>query len=89
MVTARAVASNVGGGPNNGCVYTLGSPPFGILGTGTLQAPNCTIMDNGTLDAGINVSNVLSLGVSGILGNGTPATSDPLSYLTPPRWEVL
>ena len=84
VVSARAVAANVSGGPNNGCVYTLGSSPFGILGPGgTLNAPNCTIMDNGTLDAGINVSNVLSLGVSGILGNGTPATSDPFSQLTP------
>ncbi len=52
-VTARAVATNVSGGPNNGCVFTLGSPPLGILGTGTLNNANCTIMDNGILGGGI------------------------------------
>lgn len=82
-VTARAVAWSQGSGSNNGCVYTLGSSPFGILGNGSLQAQNCSIMDNGTLDAGVNVLNALSVGVSGLLGNGTPATADPFSQLTP------
>ncbi|HEY6444547.1 MAG TPA: pilus assembly protein TadG-related protein [Candidatus Acidoferrales bacterium] len=86
-VTARAVATNVSGGPNNGCVYALGSgspPAGGIQGSGaTLNNPNCTIIDNGDFLGGL-VTNLALFGASGSGGNGTPATSDPLSYLTAP-----
>jgi hypothetical protein len=48
-ITARAVASNLGG---NGCLYTLGTPSSSIQGVnivadGTLNASSCGIVDNG------------------------------------------
>ena len=49
----------------------------------TLNNPNCTIIDNGDFLGGL-VTNLALFGASGNGGNGTPATSDPLSYLTPP-----
>jgi hypothetical protein len=54
-VTARAVATNVKGGTNRDCLYTLGPPTNAIIGidaTGNAKiiAPNCGIADNGNLD---------------------------------------
>ncbi len=54
-VTARAVATNVVGGTNSNCLYTLGPPTNAIIGidaTGNAKiiAPNCGIADNGNLD---------------------------------------
>jgi hypothetical protein len=54
-VTARAVATNVTGGTNSSCLYTLGPPTSAIVGidpTGNAKiiAPNCGISDNGNLD---------------------------------------
>ena len=100
-ITARAVAANLGGGAGNGCLYTLGTPSSGIEGiggSGTLNASNCGIVDNGDYDG--NMLNVTAdtFAVSGS-ANGksatcttpgpcpaysTPATSDPLGYLRPP-----
>ena len=55
VVTARAVATNVSGGTNTTCLYTLGPPTSSIIGidaTGHAQilAPACGIGDNGNLD---------------------------------------
>jgi hypothetical protein len=55
VITARAVATNVSGGTNSTCLYTLGPPISAITGidaTGNAKiiAPNCGIADNGNLD---------------------------------------
>jgi hypothetical protein len=55
VITARAVATNVSGGTNTNCLYTLGPPTSAIIGidaTGhaDINAPNCGIGDNGNLD---------------------------------------
>jgi len=54
-ITARAVATNVTGGTNASCLYTLGQPTAAIIGidvTGNahLKASECGISDNGNLD---------------------------------------
>jgi len=54
-ISARAVATNVSGGTNSGCLYTLGPPTSAIVGIGAtgsakIIAPNCGISDNGNLD---------------------------------------
>ena len=54
-VTARAVATNTsGGGPSNGCAWTLGQPAKSIgvdvQGSVILNAPTCGIADNGNFD---------------------------------------
>ncbi len=54
-ISARAVATNVSGGVNSSCLYTLGAPTSAIVGidaTGNAKiiAPNCGISDNGNLD---------------------------------------
>jgi hypothetical protein len=100
-ITARAVAGTLGGGAGNGCLYTL-SPPSsgieGISGSGTLNASNCGIVDNGEFDEDVPDVSADTFAVSGS-SNGesatcttpgpcptynAPATSDPLGYLTPP-----
>src|SRR5215467_2899521 len=54
-VVTRAVATNIVGGTNVGCMWTLGPPTSAIIGldaTGNahIVAPNCGINDNGNLD---------------------------------------
>ena len=54
-VVTRAVATNIVGGTNVGCMWTLGPPISAIIGldaTGNAKivAPNCGINDNGNLD---------------------------------------
>lgn len=51
-ITARAVSTNVGGGADSGCLYSLGPPNasiegVNINGNATLYAPGCGIVDNG------------------------------------------
>ena len=72
-ITARAVATNVsGGGPNSGCLYTLGPPSsaiegVNINGSATLNATTCGIDDNGNFNTKGNalVVNSGTFGVSG------------------------
>ena len=71
-VKARAVATNVSGGSNASCLYTLGKPSSSIEGVNVqgnahLLAPNCGISDNGNFDTTGNSYTVTSktLGVSG------------------------
>jgi hypothetical protein len=98
-ITARAVASNLGG---NGCLYTLGPPPSSIEGDddAAINAPACTIVANGNFN--VNGSdldiNAYSFSVSGPSSGASatcttsapcptfavPAAADPLSTLTPP-----
>ena len=52
VVTARAVATNLSGGVNSGCMYTLGPPTasiegIDINGSVVVNAPTCGIVDNG------------------------------------------
>jgi putative Flp pilus-assembly TadE/G-like protein len=100
-ITARAVATNLGGGAGNGCLYTLGPPSSGnegISGSGTLNASTCGIVDNGEYDGSVPSVTADTFAVSGSSKGksatcttpgpcptyDTPATSDPLGYLTPP-----
>jgi Flp pilus assembly protein TadG len=72
-ITARAVATNVsGGGPNSGCLFTLGAPSssiegVNINGNATLNAPTCGINDNGNFNTKGNALDVSSatFGISG------------------------
>ncbi len=97
-ITARAVAANLDG---NGCLYTLSTPSSGIEGiggSGTLNASNCGIVDNGDFDGTVPTVSAYTFAVSGSLTGksatcttpgpcpryNTPATSDPLEYLRPP-----
>jgi hypothetical protein len=97
-ITARAVASNLGG---NGCLYTLGPPSSaieGISGIGTINASTCGIVDNGDYNGTVPNVSADTFAVSGSLSGrsatcttpgpcptfGIPAAADPLSTLTPP-----
>lgn len=71
-VTARAVATTVGGGSASGCLYTLGNPSNGvegvnINGAATLDAPSCGIVDNGNFNTKGNALTVHSdtFGIAG------------------------
>jgi len=64
-VTARAVATNVSGGANSGCLYTLGPPSssiegVNINGNATLNAPTCGIEDNGNYNTQGNALTVVA-----------------------------
>jgi len=109
-ITARAVATNISGGANSGCLYTLGPPSssiegVNINGSAILNAPTCGIVDNGNYNTKGNalIVNASTFGVSGSANvsgpggtitctsgtsscptYGAPASSDPLSYLSPP-----
>jgi len=68
-VVARAVATNISGGTNSNCLYTLGAPTSAIVGidaTGHAQivAPNCGIADNGNLDTTGNSYRIQSKTIS-------------------------
>jgi len=97
-ITARAVASNLGG---NGCLYTLNPPSSrieGISGSGTINASTCGIVDNGDYNGTVPNVTADTFAVSGSLSGrsatcttpgpcptfGIPAAADPLSTLTPP-----
>ncbi len=71
-ITARAVATNLSGGPSSGCLYTLGPPGSSIEGVNlngnaTLNAPTCGINDDGNYNTQGNslTVNAGSFGVSG------------------------
>jgi hypothetical protein len=98
-ITARAVASNLGG---NGCLYTLGPPPSSFEGDSDaiVNASSCGIVDNGTYNTNGTALTVSAntFGVSGTSSGGSatctapglcpaygiPAATDPLSGMTPP-----
>jgi Putative Flp pilus-assembly TadE/G-like len=71
-ITARAVATNLGGGTNSGCLYTLNPNTSGISGiningNASLNAPSCGIVDNGNFDTVGNAFDVTAatFGVAG------------------------
>ncbi len=96
-ITARAVATNLSG---NGCLYTLSPPPGlnGINGSGTLNASNCGIVDNGDYSGSALTVTANTFAVSGSLKGGSatcttpapcptfgaPEASDPLINLIAP-----
>jgi Flp pilus assembly protein TadG len=93
-ITARAVATNVsGGGPNSGCLYTLGPPSsaiegVNINGSATLNATTCGIDDNGNFNTKGNalVVNTGTFGVSGDWdksGQGGTVTCGPTQPTCP------
>jgi hypothetical protein len=72
-VTARAVATNLGGGAGSGCLYTLGAPNssiegVNINGSAILNAPTCGIVDNGDFNSKGNALDV-NAGTFGIAGS--------------------
>ena len=76
-ITARAVATTVGGGTASGCLYTLGSPADGIEGVNingaaTLTATTCGIVDDGNFNTKGNAL-TLNSGTFGIAGNSNKA----------------
>ena len=97
-ITARAVATNLGANGCLYTLSAPSSSIEGIGGSGTLNASACGIVNNGDYDG--NVPNVTAYtfavagGSSGKSATcitpgpcptyGTPATSDPLRFLTPP-----
>jgi Flp pilus assembly protein TadG len=79
-VVARAVATNLSGGANGGCLYTLGPPSTpgsgiegtSIIGSGaTVNASACGIVDNGDFNSGGNALNITS-GTFGVSGTPYP-----------------
>jgi hypothetical protein len=110
FISARAVATNVNGGLNSGCLYTLNPPTasiegIGINGSVIVNAPKCGIVDNGNYNTQgskliVNAGSFAVAGSRASTGSGgsvtctnaqtscpivnAPASSDPLSYLTPP-----
>jgi len=86
-ISAKAVATV---GTSNGCIYALQAG--GLTLNAGIDAPNCGIVDNGTLTGGGDTTTE-SVGVFGAAAGytGVPApetiaqpAADPLGYLTPP-----
>jgi hypothetical protein len=72
-ITARAVATTVGGGANSGCLYTLAPPSDAIEGVNvngavTLNAPTCGVVDNGNFNTKGNAL-TFNTGTFGIAGD--------------------
>jgi Putative Flp pilus-assembly TadE/G-like len=58
-IVARAVATNLGGGADSGCLFSLGPPSasiegVNINGNASLYAPSCGIVDNGNYNTAGN-----------------------------------
>jgi Putative Flp pilus-assembly TadE/G-like len=95
-VTARAVATNAGGGASGGCLYTLDASGTGIRLSGkeAIAATGCGVIDNagltmagGTIDAsaiGVGSTCESCSGANPTPVEGMPAAADPLAYLTAP-----
>jgi len=83
-ITARAVATNLSGGPSSGCLYTLGPPASSIEGVNLngsafLNATTCGIIDNGNFNTKGNALTV-NAGSFGVSGN--PNVSGPGGTVT-------
>ena len=95
-ITARAVATNVsGGGPNSGCLWTLGPPSSSIEGVNVngsvvVNATTCGIEDNGNFNTKGNALTI-NAGTFGIAGDANQTgkggtvtcTNTPTSCPTP------
>ncbi|HLW81382.1 MAG TPA: pilus assembly protein TadG-related protein [Candidatus Acidoferrales bacterium] len=72
-ITARAVATDLSGGANSGCLYTLGPPSssiegVNINGSAVLNATTCGIVDNGDFNTKGNKL-IVNAGTFGESGN--------------------
>jgi hypothetical protein len=77
LLTARAVATNLGGGTNSGCMYSLGKAPaeLHIQGSVDVEAANCGIVDNGNFSVtGNPTMRAASIAVVGTADTGTNVT---------------
>lgn len=91
-VSARAVATNVGGGPNTPCLLSL-SASANVIVKGTINANLCSILTNGglSISGGGTISGATSIGAGGECSgssvpacvSGIPPIADPLAYLPP------
>jgi Flp pilus assembly protein TadG len=98
-ISARAVATNVSGGPGSGCLYLLGNTgtDLALNGNDQIQAPTCGIVDDSSMT--INGNNTVKAGSIGVAGSytsngnssvspapvtGIPPAADPLAYLPTP-----
>jgi hypothetical protein len=86
VVTARAVATNTSGGPNNGCLFTLGKPTdsiegVNINGNATLDAVNCGIVDDGDFNT---QGNSLFVSAASFGLSGSPNQTGPGGTVTCP-----
>jgi hypothetical protein len=88
-ISATAVAQLAS---SRGCIYALGLLQ-GITVNGTVNAPNCAVLDNAILSVGGGCITASSIGVVlRLLGGctnpppvvGIDPAADPLAYLTPP-----
>jgi hypothetical protein len=82
-------------GTSNGCIYALNAAGLTVNVGAAINAPNCGVVDNGTLNGNGDIT-AASVGVYGSsAGYGGTVTStageaivqpaaDPLAYLTPP-----
>jgi Flp pilus assembly protein TadG len=79
-VVARAVATNLSGGANSGCLVTLdpntdGIEGININGNATLNGPNCGIVDDGNLDT-TGRAYTITTGTFGVSGSWIGQTGD-------------
>lgn len=91
-VTARAVATNVGGGPHKPCLLSL-SASATLVVDGTIQLTACDLIVDGNLSvsgriekdssSSIEVAGQCSGACSGVV-TGVPAVADPLASLSTP-----
>jgi Putative Flp pilus-assembly TadE/G-like len=89
-ITARAVATNLSGRANNGCLYTLGSAGIegiNISQSATLNAPACGIVDNGSFNTSGNVI-AATFGTSGNNNKGGATCTVPSSPCPTPNTPV-
>jgi hypothetical protein len=90
-VQARAVATNLGGGTNSGCMYSLGKAPaqLHVQGSVDVEATNCGIVDNGNFTVTGNPTvHAGSIGVVGTADTGsnitcTQTTTCPIAGVPP------
>lgn len=94
-VTARAVATNVGGGPNTPCLLALSASASALVVNGTITLNACSIIVNGNIQINgtIQAVNGGSIEVAGQCSGGSgacsgvvkiPAMADPLAGLSTP-----
>lgn len=92
-VTARAVATNVGSGPNNPCLLALSVAANALIVNGTINLTACNLIVNGNLQIGgtINKDSSSSIEVAGTCApagactgvvTGVPAIADPIANLS-------
>lgn len=94
-VTARAVATDVGSGPNNPCLLALSASATALVVNGTINLTACNLIVNGNLQVNgtINKDSSSSIEVAGTCApagactgvvTGVPAIADPVANLSTP-----